>query len=122
MFGNVLNLRHLAQLIGQDRPFYGLQAKGLTGEEEPHTSLVDAARDCIAEMRQVHRGGPWMVGGFSGGGITAVEIARQLRDAGEEVAAVILLDSPLPQRRPVTQRDRAMIQWIACTGCTIEND
>ncbi len=112
MFGNVLNLRHLAQLIGQDRPFYGLQAKGLTGEEEPHTSLVDAARDCIAEMRQVHRGGPWMVGGFSGGGITAVEIARQLRDAGEEVAAVILLDTPLPQLRPLTARDRAMIQWI----------
>lgn len=28
MFGNVLNLRHLAQLIGGDRPFYGLQARG----------------------------------------------------------------------------------------------
>ena len=28
MFGNVLNLRHLAQLLGGDRPFYGLQAHG----------------------------------------------------------------------------------------------
>ncbi|TNC50405.1 SDR family NAD(P)-dependent oxidoreductase [Rubellimicrobium rubrum] len=112
MFGNVLNLRHLAQLIGQDRPFYGLQARGLTGEEPPHTSLVEAATSCIAEMRQVQRQGPWMVGGFSGGGITAFEIARQLRDAGEEVASVILLDTPLPQRRPITRRDRAMIQWL----------
>ena len=53
-----------------------------------------------------------MVGGFSGGGITAFEIAQQLRDEGEEVAAVILLDTPLPQRRPLTRRDRAMIQWL----------
>ncbi|WP_210528170.1 type I polyketide synthase [Rubellimicrobium arenae] len=112
MFGNVLNLRHLAQLIGQDRPFYGLQARGLVGGEPPHTSLVEAARDCLAEMRQVQREGPWMVGGFSGGGITAFEIAQQLRAAGEEVAAVVLLDTPLPQRRPLTQRDRAMIQWL----------
>jgi thioesterase domain-containing protein/acyl carrier protein len=112
MFGNVLNLRHLAQLVGQDRPFYGLQARGLTGEEPPHTSLVDAARDYLLEMRQVHSGGPWLVGGFSGGGITAFEIARQLRSVGEEVAAVVLLDTPLPQRRPLSRRDRAMIQWL----------
>ena len=112
MFGNVLNLRHLAQLIGQGRPFYGLQARGLTGEEPPHTSLVEAATSCIAEMRQVQHEGPWMVGGFSGGGITAFEIARQLRAAGEEVASVILLDTPLPQRRQLTRRDRAVIQWL----------
>ncbi|MEX0279108.1 MAG: SDR family NAD(P)-dependent oxidoreductase, partial [Ruegeria sp.] len=36
MFGNVLNLRHLAHLIGTDRPFYGLQARGLFGDEDPH--------------------------------------------------------------------------------------
>ena len=28
MFGNVLNLRHLAHLVGTDRRFYGLQARG----------------------------------------------------------------------------------------------
>jgi thioesterase domain-containing protein/acyl carrier protein len=111
MFGNVLNLRHLAHLLGVGRAFYGLQARGLTGEEPPHASLVEAATSMIAEMRQVQHRGPWMVGGFSGGGITAFEIARQLREAGEEVAAVVLLDTPLPRRRPLTPRDRAAIQW-----------
>jgi thioesterase domain-containing protein/NAD(P)-dependent dehydrogenase (short-subunit alcohol dehydrogenase family)/acyl carrier protein len=111
MFGNVLNLRHLAHLLGHGRPFYGLQARGLTGEEPPHASLVEAATSMIAEMRQVQHRGPWMVGGFSGGGITAFEIARQLRLAGEEVGAVVLLDTPLPRRRPLTPRDRAAIQW-----------
>lgn len=111
MFGNVLNLRHLAQLLGNDRPFYGLQARGLYGDEEPHGSIKDAARDYIAEMKQVQPAGPYLIGGFSGGGITAYEIAHQLRAMGDEVALVVLLDTPLPQRRPLSRKDRLLIQW-----------
>jgi acyl transferase domain-containing protein/thioesterase domain-containing protein/acyl carrier protein len=110
MFGNVLNLRHLAQLLGGDRPFYGLQAKGLMGGEEPHRTIPEAAASCIAEMRQVQDRGPWFVGGFSGGGLTAWEIAQQLRDAGEEVAGLVLLDTPLPVRPALSRRDRALIK------------
>ncbi|MDO6586292.1 beta-ketoacyl synthase N-terminal-like domain-containing protein [Salipiger sp. 1_MG-2023] len=110
MFGNVLNLRHLAHLLGADRPFYGLQAKGLYGGEAPHDDIEAMARDYIAEMRQVQPEGPYMIGGFSGGGITAYEIARQLEIAGEEVALCVLLDTPLPVRRPLELRDRLIIQ------------
>jgi acyl transferase domain-containing protein/thioesterase domain-containing protein/acyl carrier protein len=106
MFGNVLNLRHLGHLIGADRPFYGLQARGLLGGVDPHTDLVDAARDYIEEMRQIQPHGPYMLGGFSGGGITAMEIARQLRDAGEEIASLIMLDTPLPRFEPLSKGDR----------------
>lgn len=98
MFGNVLNLRHLAQLLGHERPFYGLQAQGLFGDAPPHEDFTDAARDYIAEMRQVQPHGPYLVGGFSGGGLIAWEIARQLEEAGETVAATVLLDTPLPLR------------------------
>lgn len=111
MFGNVLNLRHLAHLLGADRPFYGLQAKGLYGGEAPHDSIEAAARDYIAEMRQVQPEGPYMVGGFSGGGITAYEIARQLEAMGEQVSLCVLLDTPLPMRRPLDRGDRLRIQW-----------
>ncbi|HCQ64034.1 MAG TPA: polyketide synthase [Rhodobacteraceae bacterium] len=112
MFGNVLNLRHLAHLIGADRPFYGLQARGLYGDAAPHDSIEAAARDYIAEMRQVQSVGPYMLGGFSGGGITAFEIARQLEAAGEQIASLILLDTPLPIRPPLTRRDRIAINWL----------
>ena len=110
MFGNVLNLRHLAHLLGADRPFYGLQAKGLLGDDAPHDSVPEAARSMIAEIRQIQPHGPYLLGGFSGGGITAWEIAQQLEAAGEQVALVALLDTPLPQRRPLSRRDRALIQ------------
>ncbi|MBZ0129757.1 MAG: SDR family NAD(P)-dependent oxidoreductase [Rhodobacteraceae bacterium] len=110
MFGNVLNLRHLAHLLGTDRPFYGLQARGLYGEEQPHRSMVEAARDYIAEMRVVQPKGPYFLGGFSGGGITAYEIAQQLEQAGESVAMLAMLDSPLPVRRPLRLPDRLLIK------------
>ncbi|KNG93886.1 type I polyketide synthase [Pseudaestuariivita atlantica] len=109
MFGNVLNLRHLANLIGADRPFFGLQARGLYGDEAPHRDLVTAAADYIAEMRTVQPEGPYLLGGFSGGGITALEIARQLEAAGETVSLLAMLDTPLPVRRPLKPVDRALI-------------
>ena len=112
MFGNVLNLRHLGQMLGSDRPVYGLQARGLLGDVAPHDDLVDAARDMIAEIKQIQPRGPYMIGGFSGGGITAYEIGQQLKAGGESVAAIVMLDTPLPQRRPLSRADRAAIQKI----------
>ncbi|MFA9231062.1 MAG: SDR family NAD(P)-dependent oxidoreductase, partial [Microgenomates group bacterium] len=110
MFGNVLNLRHLAQLLGGDRPFYGMQARGLLGDVEPHRTLPEAATDYIAELRQVQPRGPYMLGGFSGGGLTAWEMARQLEAAGEEVSLLVLLDTPLPMRPALSRVDKALIK------------
>jgi thioesterase domain-containing protein/acyl carrier protein len=110
MFGNVLNLRHLARLLGADRPFYGLQARGLYGDQAPHETFEQAATDYIAEMRQVQPHGPYLLGGFSGGGITAFEIARQLEAAGEKVALLVLLDTPLPMRPLLNRTDKAIIK------------
>lgn len=110
MFGNVLNLRHLAHLLGTDRPFYGMQARGLYGDQEPHRSIPEAAQDYLKEIKAVQARGPYMLGGFSGGGIIALEIAQQLEAAGEEVMMLVMLDTPLPQRRPLELADRMMIQ------------
>ena len=110
MFGNVLNLRHLAHLIGSDRPFYGLQARGLLGDEAPHRTIEAAAADYIAEIQQIQPHGPYHLGGFSGGGITAYEIAHQLRAQGEEIAALVLLDTPLPIRPEIERSDKLRIK------------
>ena len=110
MFGNVLNLRHLARLLGADRPFYGLQARGLYGDQPPHETFEEAAVDYIAEMRQVQPHGPYLLGGFSGGGITAFEIARQLEAAGEKVDLLVLLDTPLPMRPLLNRIDKTIIK------------
>ncbi|KPQ06993.1 MAG: putative polyketide synthase module [Rhodobacteraceae bacterium HLUCCA12] len=110
MFGNVLNLRHLAGLLGNERPFFGLQARGLLGDRPPHSTLAEAARDYLEEVRQVQPHGPYLLGGFSGGGLTALEMAWALQDAGEEVALLVLLDTPVPLRPTLTRRDKALIK------------
>src|SRR5204862_7058623 len=96
MFGNVLNLRHLAHLIGQERRFFGLQARGLYGDHTPHETFEAMAADYIAELRSAQPKGPYLLGGFSGGGITAYEMARLLKSQGETIALLVLLDTPLP--------------------------
>jgi len=109
MFGNVLNLRHLALHLGE-RPVHGLQARGLIGSEAPHETIEAAAADYIAEIRAIRPEGPYLLAGFSGGGITACEIARQLRAAGAEVALVALLDTPLPVRPELRATDKALMK------------
>jgi acyl transferase domain-containing protein/thioesterase domain-containing protein/acyl carrier protein len=112
MFGNVLNLRHLAHLLGTERPFYGLQARGLYGEDAPHETFEEMARDYIEEIRTLQPEGPYMLGGFSGGGITAYEIAQQLIKDGQEVQCLVMLDTPVPHRPYLTKADRRKIHAI----------
>ena len=118
MFGNVLNLRHLAQHLGADQTVYAIQAKGLLGDDEPHRRFPDMARDYLEEVRAVQPDGPYYLGGFSGGGITAIEMALQLLAQEQEIGIVVLLDS-LPAETPrlgVAQRLRVHAQRMAREG------
>jgi acyl transferase domain-containing protein len=110
MFGNVLNLRHLALPFSKERRVMGIQARGLIGDTPPHTDVGEAARDYLAEVRRVQPHGPYLLAGYSGGGITAYEMAQQLRSAGEEVAVLAMLDTPLPVRPSLSRPDKALIK------------
>ncbi len=106
MFGNVMNLRHLAAHIGDEQPFYGIQARGLDGKEPPHETFEEMASAYIADLRALQPSGPYYLGGYSGGGIVAYEMAQQLLAAGERVGALVLLDTPLPTERLLTYSER----------------
>jgi thioesterase domain-containing protein/acyl carrier protein len=110
MFGNILNLRHLAVQVGADRPVYGLQARGIYGGQEPHETFEEMARDYLAEIRTVQPRGPYLLGGFSGGGLVAYEMAQQLRAEGDEAALVVMLDTPYPDDVTLSVRDRVMMK------------
>ncbi|MEM7518082.1 MAG: thioesterase domain-containing protein, partial [Planctomycetota bacterium] len=82
------------------------QAKGVDGKSTPHESFEEMAASYLAEMRLVQPEGPYYLGGFSGGGIVAYEIARQLRAGGEKVGCLVLLDTWLPQEKLLSYEDR----------------
>jgi thioesterase domain-containing protein/acyl carrier protein len=95
MFGNVLNLSHLAHLLGEERPFYALQARGLYGDTPPHETFEEMAAAYLEEIRQVQPHGPYLLGGFSGGGLIAFEMARRLVADGEKIMTILMLDTPV---------------------------
>ena len=91
--GNVVGYGPLARELGADQPFYALQSRGLDGAQAPHERVEDMAAHYLAEIRSVQPRGPYALGGSSSGGIIALEMAQQLRAAGERVDALILLDT-----------------------------
>jgi amino acid adenylation domain-containing protein len=94
--GNVLYFYHLARYLGSDQPFYGLQALGLDGESQPHTSVADIAAYYIQAIQTIQPEGPYYLGGHSFGGQVAFEIAQQLQNLGHKVALVAIFDTPAP--------------------------
>jgi amino acid adenylation domain-containing protein len=91
--GDVLCFAELARHLGPDQPFYGFQSRGLTGAEPPLTRIEDMAAHYIEEMRRQQPQGPYRLGGWSLGGVVAFEMARQLREQGDEIALLVILDS-----------------------------
>ena len=94
--GNVLFYRDLAKYLGDDQPFYGLQARRLAGRQIGHASVEEMAEFYIKEIQGLQPDGPYYVGGSSFGGLVAFEIAQQLQRQGEKIALLALLDTGAP--------------------------
>jgi amino acid adenylation domain-containing protein len=91
--GGVFNYVELANRLSQDRPFYAFQSRGLYDGLAPHTSIRDMATDYLAELREAQPQGPYLLGGWSMGGVVAFEMAHQLEKVGEQVELLTMVDS-----------------------------
>jgi len=107
----VIRLYHLARHLGPDQPFYGIQARGLNGTFPCHTRVEDMAAHYIKEIRDVCPHGPYFLGGYSFGGMVALEMAQQLMSQGEGQSVVILFDTfcPTPASSPSLLKDTASV-------------
>ena len=91
--GNVLNLWGLARLLPSDRPIIGVLAKGADGNEPPLDAIPDMAALYVRALRTYQPQGPYLIGGYSGGGMIALEMARVLAAEGDRAALVVLFDT-----------------------------
>ena len=108
--GNVFSYVSLARCLGVAQPFYALQARGLLDAHEPHTRIEDMAADYICEIRTVQESGPYLLGGWSMGGLVAFEMACQLLRQGQQVALVALFDSITPYTARFKQENEEAMQ------------
>jgi thioesterase domain-containing protein len=91
--GEVQYAFDLARQLDADQPVYALAASGIGIGEVPHTSIGDMAAAYLDAIRQVQASGPYMIAGWSLGGMIAYEIAHRLLAAGETVNFVGMIDT-----------------------------
>jgi thioesterase domain-containing protein len=91
--GDVYGFLELAKLLPSDQPSYGIQAVGLDGKSARHVTVEDMAAHYVKEILSFQRDGPFYLAGYSMGGLTAFEMARQLHRLGHRVALLAILDS-----------------------------
>jgi thioesterase domain-containing protein len=91
---------HFMQLLGNDQPVWAFQARGLDGVSAPHATIGDMAAEYLAEMRKVRACGPYFLASLCAGVYIAAEMARTLREAGETVLPLLLLDPPNDVNHP----------------------
>lgn len=91
--GNVLLYRNLARHLTPAVRFYGLQAQGLDGHSRCLTDIRDMAAVYLHEIQAEQPQGPYYIGGYCMGGNIAFEMARLLREQGQEIRLLALLDT-----------------------------
>lgn len=91
--GSVMDFFQVVKHMQCPSPIYGMQAKGLDGAEEPFKNIVDMAHFYLAAIKELQPRGPYLLIGYSLGGLVTLEMASLLRAAGEKVALLAMLDS-----------------------------
>ncbi|HEY9151630.1 MAG TPA: beta-ketoacyl synthase N-terminal-like domain-containing protein, partial [Anaerolineales bacterium] len=93
--GNVfVDFEYLYRHLGSDQTFYGFQ----DGLGNPSKIETLAAR-YIEDIRRIQPDGPYLLGGVCFGGPVAFEMAQQLRQQGQQVSFLALIEPatlPLP--------------------------
>jgi thioesterase domain-containing protein len=100
----------LARRVGRKYSFYALRARGADGIAKPHARVEEMASDYIHEIRRMQPHGPYFLLGECFGGVAAYETAHRLRERGERVALLALLDAERPTKK--TYLHYRMGRWL----------
>ncbi|HCX50653.1 MAG TPA: non-ribosomal peptide synthetase, partial [Bacillus sp. (in: Bacteria)] len=97
--GNVFCYIQLARLLKNHCSFYGLQNPLIEKKEIDELTLPEVIQLYIEEIKRVQPEGPYRLGGWSLGGAIAYKIATVLKNQGEEVQLLILMDTKVPSEQ-----------------------
>ena len=110
----------LLQQLGATYNAYGLQGHGLYGDQAPLTSIPAMAHSYVTAIKAKQPTGPYTLAGYSMGGVIAFEVAQQLREQGDRIANLFLLDAylytarlPYPGRDIADEDERLIVRMLA---------
>jgi thioesterase domain-containing protein/acyl carrier protein len=107
--GSILEFFAAVRHINSSHPIYGIQAKGTDGLQDPLDRIEDMAQFYLDAIREVQPRGPYLLIGYSLGGLVTLEMAQRLSERGEKVALLAMLDAyPFRSYLPFPQRVKLM--------------
>ena len=99
--------------LGRDQPFYGVEEFAVSDPVD-NWSLESMMSRYVEGIRGVEPHGPYFIGGFCSAAIPALEVARQLQEAGECVPLLVIID-PVGTRKVQPRRSERLRSELAST-------
>ena len=115
--GDVFCYRYLAQHLGPDQPFFGLQPSGYDPGTQPLETVEELARYFADQIIAFRPQQECTIVGYCAGGTIAFELVRQLRERGHPVSRLVLFGAPYctwyrwPSQAVATVRECASYYW-----------
>jgi pimeloyl-ACP methyl ester carboxylesterase len=91
--GSVIDFFQVVRYMRTPHSIYGMQARGIDGVDEPFDRIEDMAQYSLDAIRELQPHGPYLLIGYSLGGLVTLEIARRLSENGEAIGLLAMLDA-----------------------------
>lgn len=112
-----VQVSNLAACIDAPNPIYAIEAKGVDGRGEPLDRVEDMAGYYLDALARSGPSGPYIVVGYSFGGLVALEMAQRLHDSGKQILMLVMLDAyPHPQFLRLPTRLNLFLQRMRTHG------
>jgi iron transport multicopper oxidase len=103
-----------------DLAVWGLNSPFMKTPEEYNVGVIGMASSFITEIKRRQPSGPYLLAGWSAGGVIAFEAVNQLTKNGDEVEQLILIDSPCPDI--IEPLPSSLHQWFGSIGLLGDGD
>ena len=118
--GSVMDFYQVVKHIQLPNAIHGMQTRGIDGVEEPFDRIEDMAQFYLDAIREVQAHGPYLLIGYSLGGLVTLEMAQRLSESGEKIALLAMLDSyPNIRYLPPGLRIRLLRRLVARHASTV---
>jgi amino acid adenylation domain-containing protein len=103
--GGITPYRAIANELRRDRAVWAMAAPARVAPEITIERIAVTYADALAARQPT---GPFLLGGWSMGGVLAAELAQELRRRGRTVALLLLIDTPFPRAESLEEPELIM--------------
>lgn len=91
--GTVIDFYQVVRHIQTLHPIHGMQIRGIEGVDKPFDRIEDMAQYYLDAVEEIQPHGPYLLIGYSLGGLVTLEMAQRLSAKGEKVGLLAMLDA-----------------------------